>query len=206
MLKPPSRPIAAFDFDGTLTHKDSVVTFLKWKAGPAAFYAKLLQRPQYLWGMIAARSRGESKLAMINWVLGETVDVEFEEAVQSFFEAHKSSLLRPDALKAWETHAKLGHERVIVTGAMETLVQPFASHLGANRVIGTRVGFDPVNKRLLSESPNCIREQKVLRLREVYGEDVSLIAAYGDTKGDFEMLKIAQQPHYRVFKDRPKAS
>jgi phosphatidylglycerophosphatase C len=198
-----SRPIAAFDFDGTLTHTDSVVAFLKWKTGKAGFYAKLLQRPQYLLGMIAARSRGESKLAMINRVLGETVEAQFQQSVRAFFEAHKSSLLRPDALRAWESHAKLGHERVIVTGAMERLVQPFADYLGADRLIGTRIGFDTINKRLISESPNCIREQRVLCLREAYGEDVQLIAAYGDTKGDFEMLKIAQQPHYRVFKERP---
>jgi phosphatidylglycerophosphatase C len=204
MPNPPSHPIAAFDFDGTLTHKDSVVTFLKWKVGTVAFYAKLLQRPQYLLGMIAARSRGESKLAMINWVLGETVETAFQQSVRDFFEAHKSSLLRPDALKAWEEHGRLGHERVIVTGAMERLVQPFADYLGADRLIGTRLEFDAAGKRLQSESPNCIREQKVLRLREVYGEDVQLIAAYGDTKGDFDMLQMAQQPYYRVFKARPR--
>jgi len=204
MLPNPSpKAIAAFDFDGTLTHKDSVVAFLKWKSGTASFYKKLLERPQYLIGMIAARSRGESKLAMINWVLGETVEASFQESVRAFFEAHKSSLLRPDALRAWEEHGKLGHERVIVTGAMEKLVQPFAEYLGADRLIGTRIGFDAVNRRLLSESPNCIREQKVIRLRQVYGDDVQLMAAYGDTKGDFDMLKIAQQPHYRVFKERP---
>ncbi|HRD45466.1 MAG TPA: HAD-IB family hydrolase, partial [Caulobacter sp.] len=39
--------------------------------------------------------------------------------------------------------------------------------------------------------------------REVFGEDVRLTAAYGDTAGDREMLKIADEKGYRVFKGRP---
>ena len=45
--------------------------------------------------------------------------------------------------------------------------------------------------------------EKVRRLREVYGEDVRLAAAYGDTSGDREMLRLADEKGYRVFKGRP---
>ena len=34
-----SRPIVAFDFDGTLTTHDSFTAFLKWRAGPARYAA-----------------------------------------------------------------------------------------------------------------------------------------------------------------------
>ena len=32
-----SRPIVAFDFDGTLTIRDSYTSFLKWRNGPLAY-------------------------------------------------------------------------------------------------------------------------------------------------------------------------
>ena len=41
------------------------------------------------------------------------------------------------------------------------------------------------------------------RLKEVYGEDLPLTAAYGDTSGDKEMLQIADEPGYRVFRGKP---
>ena len=51
--------------------------------------------------------------------------------------------------------------------------------------------------------PNCRGEEKVRRLRAAYGDDVRLAAAYGDTSGDTEMLAIADEPGFRVFKARP---
>ena len=43
----------------------------------------------------------------------------------------------------------------------------------------------------------------MVRLRERFGPNVSLAAAYGDTAGDREMLGIAKEPGYRVFTQRP---
>ncbi len=33
----PFRPIVAFDFDGTLTWRDSFLAFLAWRAGPVRY-------------------------------------------------------------------------------------------------------------------------------------------------------------------------
>ena len=43
----------------------------------------------------------------------------------------------------------------------------------------------------------------VRRLKAAYGEDMTLTAAYGDTSGDTEMLAMAQQPGFRVFRQKP---
>jgi phosphatidylglycerophosphatase C len=53
------------------------------------------------------------------------------------------------------------------------------------------------------DGENCRGEQKVARLREVFGPDVHLAAAYGDTSGDAEMLAIADEKGFRVFKGKP---
>jgi phosphatidylglycerophosphatase C len=39
----------------------------------------------------------------------------------------------------------------------------------------------------------------VRRLREVFGEDVRLEAAYGDSDGDREMLAMAEEQGMKVF-------
>ena len=69
--------------------------------------------------------------------------------------------------------------------------------------MATEVKIDATQNLLVQLSPNCVRAEKVRRLRQVYGDDLRLYAAYGDTRGDREMLALAETSYYRVFKDRP---
>ena len=86
----------------------------------------------------------------------------------------------------------------------ETTVTPFARRLGAEALLGTPLVFDSDDRVTGAfASPNCRGEEKVRRLRAVYGPDVRVAAAYGDTSGDTEMLQIADAPGFRVFTGRP---
>ena len=111
--------------------------------------------------------------------------------------------MRPDALEVWKAWGAKGAHRVIVTASPETTVAPFARRLGAEALLGTPLVFD-ANDRVTGAfaGPNCRGEEKVRRLRALYGDDVRLAAAYGDTSGDTEMLAIADQPGFRVFTGR----
>ena len=81
---------------------------------------------------------------------------------------------------------------------------PFARRLGAEALLGTPLVFDEQDRVTGAfAGPNCRGEEKVRRLRAAYGDDVRLAAAYGDTSGDTEMLAIADEPGFRVFKARP---
>ena len=81
---------------------------------------------------------------------------------------------------------------------------PFARGLGADLLIGTRLRYSE-DGRIQGglDGNNCRAKEKVVRLREVFGPDVHLTAAYGDTSGDTEMLAIADEKGYRVFRGRP---
>ena len=76
--------------------------------------------------------------------------------------------------------------------------------LGADALLGTHLAFD-VDDRVTGAfgTPNCRGEEKVRRLRDVYGPDLHLAAAYGDTSGDTEMIAIAGEKGFRVFTGRP---
>jgi phosphatidylglycerophosphatase C len=89
---------------------------------------------------------------------------------------------------------------LIVTASPEIVVAPIARALGADQLIGTRLAFDEAG-RVTGELDglNCRGPEKVRRLREAYGEDVRLEAAYGDTDGDTEMLALAEEQGLRVF-------
>jgi phosphatidylglycerophosphatase C len=71
-------------------------------------------------------------------------------------------------------------------------------------VIGTRLSVDSQNRITGGfDSPNCRGQEKVERLRQVFGAEVRLTTAYGDTSGDIEMLGIADEPHMKLFKGKP---
>jgi phosphatidylglycerophosphatase C len=53
---------------------------------------------------------------------------------------------------------------------------------------------------------NCRGPEKVRRLREAFGDDVRLEAAYGDTDGDKEMLALAEEQGMKVFNGTGRSS
>ncbi len=89
---------------------------------------------------------------------------------------------------------------VIVTASPELVIGPFARELGADLLLGTRLKTDQEGRLTGGlNGRNCRGPEKVRRLREAFGDDVRLAAAYGDTDGDDDMLGIADQKFMRVF-------
>lgn len=200
----PARPIVAFDFDGTLTVRDSFIAFLRDTIPPARLGTGLIRLAPDLLRYAADQDRERLKTAAVSVWLAGTPAREVEAAAEAFAEKAWAGLMRPDALARFEAWGREGAERVIVTASPEITVAPFARRLGAERLLGTRLGLDP-SERLTGAfyGRNCRGQEKVERLREAYGPDVRLRAAYGDTAGDAEMLAIAEEAGFRVFTQKP---
>lgn len=196
--------LVAFDFDGTLTVRDSFNAFLKWRAGPARWTAGVLRLSPALVRYVFNRNRGKLKAAAVREFLKGATQAEIEADARAFAELHAPSLFRPDALAVWRRWRAKGARMVIVTASPDITVAPFARGLGADMLIGTRLAFDQNDRALgVLAGPNCRAKEKVVRLKEAFGEDVRLTAAYGDTSGDTEMLAIADERGYRIFRGKP---
>jgi phosphatidylglycerophosphatase C len=199
------RPLVAFDFDGTLTCKDSFIAFLAWRAGPVRWAAGLARLAPAGAAYLGHRDRGRVKAAMVREFLKGVTRLELDRQAQAFATEQARALLRPDALRVWRRWQGYGARLVIVTASPEPFVAPIARGLGADLLIATRLVFD-AEERLTGEldGPNCRGEEKVRRLREAFGDDVRLEAAYGDTSGDKEMLALAEEPGMKVFNGQPR--
>jgi phosphatidylglycerophosphatase C len=198
------RPIVAFDFDGTLTTHDSFTAFLRWKAKPYGYLAGLARLSPKFLAYLLDRDRGRLKAAAIHCFLGGMPAERLGADAESFAVKVAQSMLRPDAVQAWRNWRAHGAIMVIVTASPEAIVQPFARGLGADLLIGTRLELDEAGRvtgRLLGA--NCRGPEKAARLREAFGEGVTLAAAYGDTLGDRDMLAMAEVTGYRIFSGRP---
>jgi phosphatidylglycerophosphatase C len=199
-----ARPIAAFDFDGTLTVRDSFIAFLVWRTPPRKRLAALARLAPALAIYLIRRNRGQLKAATIRVLLGRMARVELQAQALAFATATADRLLRPDARAAWERHRADGFTLAIVTASPEDIVAPFARGLGADVLIGTRLKVD--GEGCLTgdlDGANCRGPEKVRRLYQVFGPDMPLAEAYGDTRGDREMLAAAASGHMKLFKGRP---
>ncbi len=197
-------PLVAFDFDGTLTVSDSFTAFLKWRAGAAAYYAEMIRLAPATISYLGKRDPGRLKSAAIRAYLRGLPRKLLEDEAAEFASAFAPSMLRPDALKVWRRHRADGARMVIVSASPEPIVAPFARGLGADLLIASLISYDKddrVGNGLLGR--NCRGPEKVRRLKEHFGEDVHLAAAYGDTDGDREMLEIAEQKFMGLFVGDP---
>jgi phosphatidylglycerophosphatase C len=198
------RPIVAFDFDGTLTTHDSFTAFLAWKAEPFGYFVGLARLLPHILAYGLRRDRGRLKAAAAAAFLGGEPIAELEAEAEAFAMEKAQGMLRPDAVQAWRNWRAQGALLVIVTASPETLVQPFARGLGADRLIGTQLALDEAGRVTgRFATPNCRGAEKVARLKQAFGEEVTLAAAYGDTSGDREMLRLAEIKGYRLFKGKP---
>lgn len=196
--------IVAFDFDGTLTIRDSFTAFLKWRAGPAGWIMGLAKMLPDLGLYVFDRNRGRIKEASVREFLKGVSRQKLDEDAQAYADEVWDRFMRPDALACWKAWGDKGAHRVIVTASPETTIAPFARRLGAEALIGTQLEFDEQNQvtgRFASE--NCRRAEKVRRLKAVYGPNLHLVAAYGDTSGDTEMIAMADEKGFQVFTRKP---
>lgn len=198
----PDAPVAAFDFDGTLTTRDSFMAFLTWESGPVRAALCLIRLAPAALAYLAHRDRGRIKAAALRAFLGGKPIARAAHRAEAF--ADKARLLRPDALACWEDWRARGARMTIVSASPEFVVAPFARRLGADQLIATRIETDAEGRITGALSGrNCRGPEKVARLREEFGPDVRLEAAYGDTAGDREMLALAKTAGMKVFTGRP---
>lgn len=198
------QPVVAFDFDGTLTVRDSFTAFLRWRAGRRGWAKGLVKMAPAIAAYARHRDRGLLKAASVAEFLKNTPRQTLEADAERFASERWDRFMRPDALACWNDWGERGAHRVIVTASPETTVAPFARRLGADALLGTSLVFDDQDRVTGAfAGPNCRAAEKVVRLQAAYGPDIRLAAAYGDTSGDTEMIAIAEVKGFRVFKEQP---
>lgn len=192
--------ISFFDFDGTLTHKDSMLEFIKFYKGKFKTYSGILFLSPFLAAMkvgVINTRQGKEKL-LSHFFKGESLET-FNAKCEQFALNIIPSIIRKDGLL--ELKNRLAQKQVvcIVTASAENWVTPYFKNTGI-KVIGTRLEIkeNRLTGKIFGE--NCKGAEKVIRILKEYNlQNFEKISAYGDSSGDKEMLSIATEKFYRHF-------
>lgn len=192
--------IAFFDFDGTITHRDTLWEIIRFHRGRAAMYAGVIQLlPALLRFKLKMLPAQEMKEQVLKYFFAEMPSGEFTAGCESFCRERLPSLIRPLALTAIRKHQEQGHHVVVVTASAQDWVAPWCRK--ENIVcLGTRL--EVKNKVITGkiQDLNCNGKEKVNRIRQAYRlENFQEIYAYGDSEGDQPMLELANHKYFRSF-------
>lgn len=199
--------VSVFDFDGTLTTRDTLPAFIRSALGAGGLLRALVAEAPWLALMalgLLGHGRAKERL-FARCFRGWTLDG-FDAACRRFARAGRA-LLRPAGLAAMRGALDGGQQVFIVSASVDRWVRPFLDGAGLRgvAVVGTQVEVrgGRLTGRFLT--PNCRGPEKVRRLQEALPDTRArrehyYITAYGDSRGDKEMLSYANEAHYKPFR------
>lgn len=202
MTTPPKSVVAAFDFDGTLTRRDTFMAFLLHTAGPLQFSRHLTALLPTLaaYGAGLLRNDVAKERVLTRFLTGMPLN-QLQQQGEQFATRKLPRLLRPEAMARLDWHQTQGHRCLVVSASLELYLTPWAKQRGALDVIGSRLEVaedGSVTGKL--QGANCHGEEKVRRLQQLLGpRDTYTLYAYGDSPGDRPLLAYADRGFYRTM-------
>jgi len=191
-----TRPVAFFDFDGTLTTGDTLMPFLKFVVGKPTYYAKLALLSPVLGAYFAKLLRNDiaKQIVLKQYLAGYHIDELFALG-ERFSQEVIPTMLREEGMERLRWHQEQGHICVLVSASLDIYLLEWASSNGFFSCISSRLRTNlsgVVTGELLDK--NCFGKEKAYQVKIwLKNRHPSLTYAYGDTKGDFFMLELVDE-------------
>lgn len=185
------------DFDGTLTTSDSMFRIIVFHRGRLWLFANLLLLSPYILLMFLGKySNQRTKERLLYRCFGNISEHDFTILCQRFADTHRH-ILRHDLYAHLKEQQQRGETVVVVTASPEQWVQSLVPEF---QVLGTKMEFSDQGFTGRFLTPNCYGPEKVARVKQHFPDlcrhrSAYHITAYGDSRGDRELLAFADEPH-----------
>jgi phosphatidylglycerophosphatase C len=183
--------VAAFDFDGTLARRDTLVPFLRQVRGTPRVVAAAAR------AALRTRDRDTLKVATIGHLFRGVPADDLDDRGRAYAPT-LVELLRPEMLEQVRWHQREHHAVVIVSASLGVYLRPLAEHLGLDAALAVELvtGADGCLTGGVIGELNTRGPEKVARLTtwvaERFGPATACeLWAYGDSAGDEDLLALA---------------
>jgi phosphatidylglycerophosphatase C len=193
--------IAFFDFDGTITRKDTLLELIKLKHGKFNFYWGLfLNSPFLIAYKVGLIKNYIAKERILKFFFGSVPLNDFNELCDRFTIEVLPGIIRFKALQEIEKLQSTGVQIVIVSASAENWIKNWSDSINAT-LIATKM--EVVNGKITGRilGNNCHGAEKVKLIEEMYDlSKYSMIFCYGDSAGDRPMLALGNTAFYKPFR------
>ena len=179
--------LALFDFDGTITDRETMPHFMRAAVRPhRKFFGGIFLLP-VIFGYKAELVSGSVIRAAICYVgfwriPAHELDVPGRQFARDFL----PTTLRPEAMARIAWHKSRGDIVVVVSGGLDLYLRHWCEQHRGGRFTGRYRGL----QRVRSEKARLVQDHFPL-------SRFSRVFAYGDTPEDHELLAMAHEPYYR---------
>jgi phosphatidylglycerophosphatase C len=190
--------LALFDFDGTITSRDSLFDFIIYTFGWKRFLIGcLLRSPAMLACALKMIPRDKAKEELLSFHVAGINGEEFKAMGSQYSRKRLPNIIRENAFKKIQWHQLQGHTVAVVSASIECWLADWCKKNDLD-LIATRL--EVKNKRVTGKfaSRNCAGREKIVRIKEKYDlKRFVYIYAYGNSSGDKEMLELADERYYK---------
>jgi len=193
--------IVFFDFDGTITTDDSLIKFIRFVVGDfKTLWGMILLFPMLMVYKLKLIPNYKAKQIMLSYFFKGMSEQKFHKVAEEYSLKHIDTILRPKAMEKIVWHKEQGHKVVIVSASIECWLKPWCDKNGLD-LIATKIEIKEglVTGKFLTK--NCYGIEKANRVNKAYNlSDYDQIYAYGDSRGDRELLELADEKFYKPFR------
>ncbi|MCB0737526.1 MAG: HAD-IB family hydrolase [Bacteroidetes bacterium] len=185
------KAIAFFDFDGTLITADSFWKFLQFtQSTPRLVFGAIVLSPILVLFKLKLLGNSVAKKAVMKHFFKGMPKEDFNAKCVNFSESEIKKWLNAEMLQKLKRHQELGHNVCLVSASLEDYLQPWCSQLNIS-CLATKMTFKDGHFEGNYAKPNCWGPEKERRIKQAFNlEEYDAIYAYGDSRGDREMLAL----------------
>ncbi len=193
------KKLYCFDFDGTLTYKDTMFLYLEFYNSTKFKLQFVKHIPLFALLKFNLLDAEKVKKSFISSILKGQSRQKIEKRSQEFFNKYYPTVFRENALDFIKNIDHLQIDSYIVSASLDIWVKPFAEKFNM-KLLATEAEFkhDLFTGNFVGR--NCNGPEKVTRIEEaISNKKYDKIIAFGDTSGDQEMLAWANEGQFKFF-------
>jgi len=193
--------LALFDFDGTITTKDTLVGFIQYAVGKKAYYFGLLKlSPMLTAYTLKLIPNYRAKELMIAHFFQGWDSKEFQTLAKKYSLEEIDKITRPQAIQQIRWHQEQGDKVVIVSASMECWLKAWCKQYGID-LLSTKLEIKEQRLTGKFATKNCHGVEKAHRIKERYIlKEYKKIYGYGDSSGDKALLALSDEAFYKPFR------
>lgn len=186
--------LALFDFDGTLSKKDSLGEFLKFSVNRKKYIISMIRfTPYFLMWQLKIMRNDIAKERLFEIFFSKIDEKTLKEKAKEFSITKLDTIINHDRIKLLKEHQANGDRVIVVSASMECWLEPWCKMQGVE-LLSTKLEFKNGIFSGKFSTPNCHGKEKENRIKEHLDlKDYETIYAYGDSTGDDYMLALAHK-------------